>query len=121
MQIRLRNVLAIGALTSGLVAGGALVADAATTSTTTGNSGSSSTTNPSTSTPSSSSSSGNTGSTSTGSGIVEPVVRLELQLDRLRLHLHPQLPEHGQRLGPRRDPAPAGTRRPGSTQVDLDS
>ena len=44
MQIRLRNVLAIGALTSGLLAGGALVADAATTSSTTGNSGTSSTT-----------------------------------------------------------------------------
>ena len=43
MQIRLRNVLAIGALTSGLLAGGALVANAATTSTTSGNSGSGST------------------------------------------------------------------------------
>ena len=42
MQIRLRNVLAVGALTSGLLAGGALVANAATTSTTTGNSGTSS-------------------------------------------------------------------------------
>ena len=106
MQIRLRNVLAIGALTSGLLAGGALVADAATTSSTTGNSG--------------------TGNSSSSSSTATTVVELERREHRvelararvrrarpparaparaparrlqLRLRLHPQLPEHGQRLG----------------------
>jgi hypothetical protein len=39
MRFRLRNAIAIGALTSGLIAGGALVANAATTTGTTGTSG----------------------------------------------------------------------------------
>jgi hypothetical protein len=38
MRFRLRNAIAIGALTSGLIAGGALVANAATTTGTTGSS-----------------------------------------------------------------------------------
>jgi hypothetical protein len=57
MRFRLRNVIAIGALTSGLIAGGALVADAATTTSTTnttsGTSGSTSPTPASSSTASS--------------------------------------------------------------------
>ena len=35
MKLRIRNVVAVGALTSGLIAGGALVANAATAATTT--------------------------------------------------------------------------------------
>ena len=88
MHIRFRNVLAVGALTSGLLAGGALVANAATTSTS-GNSGTSSTSGSSTTTPSSSSNSGNSGSSSGSSS--------ELELE-LRFRLHQELPEHGQQL-----------------------
>jgi hypothetical protein len=43
MRFRLRKVIAIGALTSGLIAGGALVADAATTTSTSTSAGSTST------------------------------------------------------------------------------
>ena len=102
MQIRLRNVLAVGALTSGLLAGGALVANAATTSTTAGNSGTSS-----------------TSSSSDDHTLVElehGELRLELRAPALRLDQ--ELPEHGQRLElqpahPRPDPAPR--RRRGSS------
>jgi len=76
MRFRLRNVIAVGALTSGLIAGGALVADAATstsTSTSTGStvtsgaSGSTSTT-PSSSSTSSSGTTKNCPNMGTGSG-----------------------------------------------------
>ena len=98
MQIRLRNVLAIGALTSGLLAGGALVANAATTSTTTGNSGSSSSSN------------FVDDHTRVGHelrelrygqhelGVLEQLLGLGLQFG-LGLQLDAQLPQHGQRLG----------------------
>jgi len=61
MRFRFRNVIAIGALTSGLIAGGALVANAATatgtagTSTSTGSTGTSSTSGSTSPTPASSS------------------------------------------------------------------
>ena len=103
MQIRLRNVLAVGALTSGLLAGGALVANAATTSTTDRQHRARARPRPpnsSTTTPSSSSS-------STGT--------LGVELRR-RVRLDQELPEHGQRLGLRRParprPDPALRRRP---------
>ena len=79
MQIRLRNVLAIGALTSGLLAGGALVANAATTSSTTGDSG--------------------TGSTSSSSRLqllddhpVDELEQRELRLERRQLGLVEHVP-----------------------------
>jgi hypothetical protein len=57
MRFRLRNVIAVGALTSGLIAGGALVADAATTTSTSASTGSTGTsgTSGSSTTPASSS------------------------------------------------------------------
>ena len=100
MQIRLRNVLAVGALSAGLLTGGALVANAATTSTTTGNSGTSATSNSSTTTPSTGTSTGELG-TEQQLGlvrVVRDVVGLQLQFE-FGHRLHPQLPQHGQRLG----------------------
>jgi hypothetical protein len=59
MRFRLRNAIAIGALTSGLIAGGALVANAATTTGTSGTTG--------TTTNSSAGSTGTGGTSGTGS------------------------------------------------------
>jgi hypothetical protein len=65
MKLRVRNLVAVGALTSGLIAGGAVVANAATTtpSTSTGTSSTSGTSGSTSTTPST----GSTGSSSSGS------------------------------------------------------
>ncbi len=94
MQIRLRNVLAIGALTSGLLAGGALVANAATTSTTgsSGNTGTSSTS-------SSSTSNFLDHHTVVGLELLELIDRLRVELGlELRVQFDQELPQHGQRI-----------------------
>ena len=81
---RLRSVLAGAALTTGLVTGGALVANAASTSTSTA-------TNSSTSTPSSSTATGSTGSGSSGSlqFHAEHLVRVGV------VGFYQELPQHG--------------------------
>ena len=107
MQIRLRNVLAVGALTSGLLAGGALVANAATTSTTTGNSGSSSSSSPPTH-PRRARTPG-----AAAPGTPGRALRTPRPAPAPVRRLHQELPQHGQRIDIRhRQDASVGIRRP---------